>query len=360
MNQKTKKQRSPAIRNLLINVLFVPMKHFIIDEKSQKLRLDKFLVGKTDKTRSQIQRNILDQNILVNDKPAKVHQFLNFKDKVTVLDADPNRKKAEPKEPLRPETEAGKKEIKKAARVLREQKTLTPKVVKKTKDYVIIEKPSGLLVHVTSKNEPVTLVDWLIKKYPEIKKIADPESLKKRDKIYRPGIVHRLDKDVSGLMLIALNQDAFDYYKEQFKKKLIKKEYVALVYGKLPQPHDMIEFEISRKSTGGKMASHPKGSGKGKPAQTEYKVLQEFQKFSQVKINLHTGRTNQIRVHFMALKNPVAGDELYNIKSMKAKVHIPRILLHAHTLEFTDQSGQVQKFESEPPQEFEDVIKQLK
>jgi len=312
------------------------MKNFIIDEKSQKSRLDKFLVEKTTKTRSQIQKNILDQSVLVNDKPAKVHQFLNLKDKVTVLDFDPNRKKVEPKDPVRPGTEAGKKEAVKLIQIARSKNVPLPIVIKKTKDYLIIEKPSGLLVHATSKNEPNTLVAWLVKKYPEIKKIADPESLTKRDKIYRPGIVHRLDKDVSGLMLITLNQDSFEYYKDQFKKKLIKKEYTALVHGKLPQPHDMIEFEISRKSTGGKMASHPKGSGKGKIAQTEYKVLKEFQKFSQVHINLHTGRTNQIRVHFMALKNPVAGDQLYNLKSIKTKVSIPRVLLHASRLEFTD------------------------
>jgi len=336
------------------------MKHFIIDEKNQKVRLDKFLVEKTGKTRSQIQRNILNESILINDKPAKVHQFLNFKDKVTILDADPNRQKQEPKEPLRPDTEAGKKAIKLVARAARAMKVPIPKVVKKTKDYLIIEKPSGLLVHATSKDEPSTLVTWLVKKYPQIKKIADPEALKKRDKIYRPGIVHRLDKDVSGLMIIPLNQDAFEYYKEQFKQKLIKKQYTALVFGQLPQPHGLIEFEISRKSTGGKMASHPKGSGKGKYAQTEYNVVQQFSKFSLVEINLHTGRTNQIRVHFMALKNPVAGDELYNLKSLTSKVHIPRILLHANRLEFIDQNNKPQLFTSDLPKEFDDVIKQLK
>jgi len=320
------------------------MKHFIVEEKNHKARLDKFLVEKLQKTRSQIQKMITSEQILVNNKKAKVHQFLSIKDKVSIEDKE---KVTSNQQPV---TSKRKKILKK----------MIPKVIKKTKDYLIIEKPSGLLVHATSKDETDTLVNWLVEKYPEVKKIADVESLKKRDKIFRPGIVHRLDREVSGLMLIALNQDAYDYYKQQFQKRIVKKEYTALVFGHLPQPKDLIEFEIGRRAGGGRMAAHPKGSGLGKYAQTEYTVVREFQKCSLVTINLHTGRTNQIRVHFFALKNPIVGDSLYKLKQFKPKFSASRILLHANKLEFIDRTGATQTLESELPPAFDETIKQLK
>ncbi len=321
------------------------MKNFIVDEKYHKVRLDKFLVEKTKQTRSQIQKMITNEQILVNGKKAKVHQFLNIKDKVSLNSITP----VSLKESKTPEKDTSTKKV-----------NLKVKVLKKSKDYLIIEKPSGLLVHATSKNEPETLVNWLVAKYPEVKKIADPESLLKRDKIFRPGIVHRLDREVSGLMLIALNQTAYEYYKKQFQDRIVKKEYTALVYGHLPQPQDLIEFEISRKSAGGKMAAHPKGSGLGKYAITEYTVLQEFQKYTLVSVNILTGRTNQIRVHFLALKHPIVGDNLYKLKQYKPKFKPTRVMLHASKLSFIDQKGEEQKFESELPNEFTETFKLLK
>jgi len=323
------------------------MKYFIVDEKHNKFRLDKFLVEKLNSTRSQIQKMITTEQVLVNNKKAKVHQFLNFKDKISIND--------QPTVSLNsPKTTAPIK-TKKTKSI-----NYWVKVLKKTKDYLIIEKPAGLLVHATSKNEPETLVNWLVEKYPEVKKIADPEALLKRDKIFRPGIVHRLDREVSGLMLIALNQAAYEYFKLQFQKRIVKKEYTALVYGHLPQPKDIIEFEIGRKSSGGKMAAHPKGSGLGKYALTEYTVLREFQKYTLVNVNIHTGRTNQIRVHFLALKHPIVGDNLYKLKQYKPKFKPARLLLHASKLNFTDRNNKEQEFESELPAEFDATFKLLK
>lgn len=318
------------------------MKYFIVEEKNQNERLDKFLAEKLPDTRSQIKKAILEERVLINYKPAKVHQFLNLKDKVTVKDF------------------AGITKGKEKQSLPQNLNTPTPKIIKETDDYIVLEKPSGLLVHATSKGEPDTLVNWLVKKYPEIEKIADPVSLLKRDKTFRPGIVHRLDREVSGLMVIARNQNSFENLKDQFKNKSVIKEYTALVHGQLPDDSGTIDFEISRKSKGGKMAAHPYGSNKGRPAVTKYEVIKNFMHFTLVKIHLLTGRTNQIRVHFFALGNPVAGDTLYELKTKKPNVKIPRILLHASKLSFTDFKGDQQNFESSLPEEFSEVFDQLK
>lgn len=321
------------------------MKYFIVDENQANERLDKFLAEKLSETRSQIKKAILNERVLINDKPAKVHEFLNVKDKVTVKDFIVLKAVDKEKED----------EIKNENITF-----LEPKILKETDDYIVLEKPSGMLVHSTSKNEQDTLVHWLVKKYPEIEKIADPISLNKRDKIFRPGIVHRLDREVSGLMVIARTQTAFEDLKNQFKQKDIKKEYTTLVLGHLAEDKGLIDFEISRKTSGEKMAAHPANSNKGKPSLTEYEVIEKFLKFTLVKVNLLTGRTNQIRVHFFALGNPVAGDLLYTLKDKKPKVAIPRILLHANKLSFKDLHSEVQTFISELPEEFNQVISQLR
>jgi 23S rRNA pseudouridine1911/1915/1917 synthase len=321
------------------------MNYYIVEQAKNGERLDRFLVEKTKKTRSQLKKAILNGSILVNEETAKVHQFLKFKDKITVTDAEI--------------TPTFVKEKPKSVRKTTLEKHQLPKVIEKTKDYIIIEKPARLLVHATKTSKDATLVDWLVKKFPKIKKITDPTSLLKRDMIYRPGIVHRLDKDVSGLMLICLNQDSFDYYKQQFKTRKVQKEYTALVHGHLSKKHDTIEFEISRKATGGMMAAHPKNSDKGKPSITEYNVEQEFIKATLVKIKLLTGRTNQIRVHFLALGHPLAGDTLYKLRQ-KQNLQPERLLLHASQLSFVDQQGENQTFNSELPDKFTETINNLK
>ncbi|NQT49585.1 RluA family pseudouridine synthase [Candidatus Kuenenbacteria bacterium] len=325
------------------------MNEYIVNEKSAGERLDKFLTEKTEQTRSQIKRTILDGAILVNGKEAKVHQFLKLGDKVELQNvkikmqnhiSKINNQKNKPTL------------IERVKTFLTDDKSLQPKIIFKNNDYIILEKPAGLLVHATDTSTETTLVDWLINKFPEIQKVSDTVSLQKDDQTYRPGIVHRLDKDVAGLMLIARNQDAFDYFKQQFKLQKINKKYTALVHGQIEQDHDTIEFEISRSSQGKRMASHPKGSGKGRPAFTEFDVLDRTQKTTLVEITLHSGRTNQIRVHFMALGNPIVGDMVYKVSAFDNK-KTTKPLLHATKLSFTDQQGTEQAFESELPSEFQ-------
>lgn len=324
------------------------MKHFIVEDKFVKWRLDKFLTEKMGETRSQIKKQIEAGLVLINDKPAKVHQFLNLKDVIEIQNPTPHL--------MRGKTQNPNDEN------LAKEKIVFPiiNIIKKTPEYLIIEKPSGLLVHPTHENEQNTLVNWLVVKFPEIAKLGDTVSLSRKDKTFRPGIVHRLDREVSGLMLIPRTQDAFDYYKEQFKKRLVQKEYTALVIDDLPKDQGLIEFRIGRISSGGKMAAHAKNSPLGKPALTEYFVEKRFRKYTLVKINLLTGRTNQIRVHFLALGYPVVGDPVYQIKSLHDKSNLPRVFLHASHIAFTDRNGEKQSYASALPDELQTFLNRLK
>jgi len=337
---------------------------FLITDNEANLRLDIFLTQKLGQSRSQIQKQIKSGLVLINNKSAKVHQFLRKSDIVRVQ--SPNTKVQsfgktiinEDRLTAKPKTKLNIlsciKNVFKRSRL-----NLEPKIIYKDAQYLVLEKPSGLIVHETRKSEKNTLVNWLIKKFPEIAKISDPTALQNDENIFRPGIIHRLDKDVSGLMLVARTQTAFDYFKSQFKLKKIQKEYLALVHGQLPRLEGSINFEISRSSSGERMASHPEGSGLGKPAMTQYEVAQLYKNFTLVKARPQTGRTNQIRVHFLALGFPIVGDPYYQIKNIKSKVTPSRIFLHAHQLAFIDVNGQAKSFTSALPEELEKILENL-
>ncbi|MBI5254367.1 RluA family pseudouridine synthase [Candidatus Falkowbacteria bacterium] len=310
-------------------------------KEAEKKRLDVFLAETLGQTRSQIQKIIKSSVVFVNDKQEKANCVLKFGDKIVVNDAG--------KQPTT--------NVKSAV-----SNNLTqPAIIKETADYLVIEKPAGLIVHSAKENEP-SVVSWLIKKYPEIAKIADTESLVRDDETFRPGIIHRLDRDVSGLMLIAKTQNAFDFFKEQMRHKKIKKEYIALIHGKLDKSEGEINFEISRKADEPKMAAHPFGSGKGKPSLTTYETIQTFRNFTLVNALPITGRTNQLRVHFFALDHAIVGDKKYANKKdilQNEKLNISRPFLHAAKLTFTDPCGEQQTFESALPADLAAILKSI-
>lgn len=351
---------------------------YTVDPKYKNWRLDKFLTEKTGETRNQIQRQIKAGVVLVNGNKSKVHRFLAEKDEIEILNS-------------KPET-LNKSEIQnsksKGATPYSLQPTpsflqrlssfftpkLKPKIIAKTKDYLVIEKPAGMLVHSTFKNETNTVVDWLIKKFPKTKKLEDVSHVstgKGQNTPYRPGIIHRIDRDVSGLLLIPFNLNAFDNFKEQFKTRKIKKEYIALVHGQTPEDAGEIEFEISRSAEGKRMAAHPKNSGKGKPSVTKYTVIKRYNKFTLLKVEPQTGRTNQIRVHFFAIGHPIVGDKVYKrkIQSTKSKINLKyknknqidldRPFLHSNKLMFTDLQDNMQTYESKLPAELEEVLNKI-
>ncbi len=232
-----------------------------------------------------------------------------------------------------------------------------------------------MLVHPTQANEKGTLADWLVKKYPEIKNVGDSHSpctpsLAEGENL-RPGIVHRLDKDASGLLVVARNQQMFEHLKRQFQDRAVEKQYLVLVYGKIPSNEGIIDFEIDRGQEG-KMVARPKldklkikNVGKeqpGREAITEFWVEKRFSRFTLVSVKIHTGRTHQIRVHFFAYGHPVVGDRLYFNKKLfkKSDKKIERLFLHAEKLCFNDLDGEKKCFESALPEDLQLFLKNLK
>lgn len=237
------------------------------------------------------------------------------------------------------------------------------KIIAETADYLVIEKPAGILVHPTQAKESSTITDWLVKRYPKIKKVGDsPE---------RPGIVHRLDKEASGLLVIAKTQPMFVFLKKQFQERGTEKEYSVLVYGKVEKEDGRIDFAIDR-GKDGRMVSRPKidrlkveKAGKeqsGKEAVTEFWVEKRFVRFTLLRVKIHTGRTHQIRVHMFAYNHPVVGDELYFNKKLikKSEINLGRLFLHAAKLCFSDLSEEKKCFESGLPVELKNYLTALK
>jgi 23S rRNA pseudouridine1911/1915/1917 synthase len=245
------------------------------------------------------------------------------------------------------------------------------KIIKETKDYLVIEKEAGVIVHPGSGIEDLTLIEEIAKKYPKIKKVGDDP--------LRPGIVHRLDREASGLMVIALNQKSFLDLKKQFQDREIVKEYKVLVYGQIEKEKGTIDFPIKRAASGHKMAAMPKSNGDNyknprargnmiasldaREAISSFKVEKKFINYTLLKVNIKTGRTHQIRVHMFAYGHPVVGDSLYCTKKTTAKnkkLNLNRIFLVAQKLEFTDLKGEKQSIGIDLPPDLSEFLSKIK
>ncbi|MDP2944415.1 MAG: RNA pseudouridine synthase [bacterium] len=248
---------------------------------------------------------------------------------------------------------------------------LIPKIIAATSEYLVINKPAGLAVHAGGNLTEPTLADWLIANYKKIKDVGD-------DPI-RPGLVHRLDKEVSGLMVIAKTQASFDNLKNQFQEREINKEYVALVHGRVAKDFGAINFPITRSQEGYRMAALPSGSEdllsrrhpkdrdqgnisswlKSRAALTEFEVLKRFVNYTLLKVSLKTGRTHQIRVHFFAYGYPLVGDNLYCTKKTELKnkkLNLGRVFLVANHLSFRDLKGVTRDFRIDLPEELQAAL----
>ncbi len=220
-----------------------------------------------------------------------------------------------------------------------------PEIIYESEHFLVVAKPAGLQVHgakvagIPRAAGGPTLVDWLLARYPEIKDVGD-------DPATRPGIVHRLDKETSGVMLVARDKTGFDYLKDLFKKREIKKTYLAVVEGMFKDNTGVIDAPIGLRNGTTKRTVH--GGRMAKEAVTEYKVVGTFGTSSVLEVYPKTGRTHQIRVHLASIGHPVVGDRLYG------GGQAPRMLLHALSLEFTAPDGKRVKFEADPsyPQGF--------
>lgn len=323
-------------------------KSITIDEKGQGQRLDHFLVAEMPElSRSKVQKLIKDGMVAVNGKLPTVHQFLKTEDQIEILVKPLSLPKKEIKKDKANKRPAKDFSVEKANALWKKIK-----IVDDTPDYLVIEKPSGLLVHPTDKKETDTLIDWAEKNYPEVAKIGDEPG--------RAGIVHRLDKEVSGLMVIPKTQDAFEHFKRLFKTRQMGKHYTALVHGRIDRDEGEIDFPIGRSSSKpGLYAAMAKNSEEGRPSKTIFHVLQKFINYTLLEVEIMTGRTHQIRVHMLAYGHPVVGDVLY-AKKLAEKSHCPRIFLHATRLAFVDPSGEKKEYESELPGGLKDFLKKVK
>jgi 23S rRNA pseudouridine1911/1915/1917 synthase len=227
-------------------------------------------------------------------------------------------------------------------------------------EFIVINKPVGLIVHGAEHIKEETLVTELLKDFPEIAKVGDdPE---------RPGLMHRLDKMVSGLMVIARTPVSFDNLKSQFQNRQVEKIYTALAYGKIEKDEGEINFPIERSAKGFKMAALPltiKGEKNeiGRNAISEFFVLKRFINYTLLKVKIKTGRTHQIRVHLAAYGHPLVGDDLYGTKKTcekNKKLKTERIFLAATELSFKNLAGEKQSFKIDLPDDFQSMLKTIK
>lgn len=219
-------------------------------------------------------------------------------------------------------------------------------------DILVINKPAGLIVHEVNEGdvEP-TLVDAIVKHVPTIKNVGDDP--------VRPGIVHRLDRDVSGVMVIAKTPESFETLKAAFKERTVVKEYIALVYGQLPKEFDTITLNIGRSQRSGRMVGRPT-SQDGMEAITDYEVIERFRTATLAKVNIKTGRMHQIRAHMFAVGHPVVGDTLHTRVMKKIRpIELGRVFLHAAKLTIPMLDGSSKTFEAPMPNELTDLLAKM-
>lgn len=321
------------------------------------MRLDLHLTKKYPQySRAHLQKLIKSRAVLVNKKIVTPHYNLKPSDKITEKITPPEKIDLSP------------------------DKLIKLNIIFEDKNYLVINKPSGLVVHPSESVKSHTLVNALIAHYPPIKTVGDhnpnseirilnSEFRPPTSDLRRPGIVHRLDKDVSGLMVIPKTQSAFNNLKQQFKNHKIKKQYTALVKGNLKKDTGQITLEIGRSSKGYKMLAYPpklpgrtgerRGTKTPKQAITKYKIIKRFNNHTLLKIQTLTGRTHQIRVHLHAINHPIVGDSIYRTKKIKSKISFERVFLHADYLEFKNLENKTKKFKLELPKKLKNILNKL-
>lgn len=302
-------------------------------KQPNRQRLDIFLTAElADISRSQIQKLVKLGQVKVNDKVAEVHHWLKAGDIIEYITS--KKTKADPKTTKR-----------------------SLEIKFEDDDVVVVDKPSGLLVHPTQRKETDTLIALLLKAYPQLKKFNDP---------IRPGLVHRLDKDVSGLMIIALNQKSFAHLKQQFQDRTMDKRYTALVHGKVLKDVGTITTNLQRdKKTGLTKALSAKVAhdelSEGREAVTHYEVKVRFVNYTLLEIKLVTGRTHQIRAHLQSVGHGIVGDTLYVTADIrkKKKIFLPRPFLHASSLQWQQLDGTTKKCTCPLPSELKKFLATL-
>lgn len=290
-------------------------------ENDAGLRIDKYLSEQiSDRSRSFISTLIKDGNVLVNDKVVSKSYVLKDNDIV-------------------------KASVPEAVEYIAEAEDIPLDIVYEDSDLIVVNKPKGMVVHPAAGNYSGTLVNALM--------FHCKGQLSGINGVLRPGIVHRIDKNTSGLLVVAKNDVAHNSLAAQLKEHSVKREYRAIAYGRFKELEGRVDLPIGRdQNDRKKMTVTYKNS---KNAVTNYKVLEELNGFSYISCVLETGRTHQIRVHMAHLGHPLAGDDVYGPKKLITSLNGQ--CLHAKTLGFVHPvSGEYMEFDSELPQYFTDFL----
>lgn len=299
------------------------METYIVKQEEQGKRLDTYISNQNnDLTRTAVQRLIEQEKILVNGKKQKVAYKVTEGDMVTIE-----------------ETEAKTIELK--------AQEIPIDIIYEDSDIIVVNKPKGMVVHPANGNPDGTLANAIM--------AICKDSLSGIGGEIRPGIVHRLDKDTSGLLIVAKNDKAHVNMSEQIKNHEVKKTYIALVRGIVKENEATIDMPIGRSRSDRKKMAVDKN---GRNAVTHIKVLKRYDKYTLLEINIETGRTHQIRVHLSHIGYPIIGDYIYS--NGKNEFGVIGQCLHAKCLEFKHPvTGKEMKLEAPLPDYFENILKKL-
>ncbi len=291
-------------------------------ENNEDTRLDSYIVMKNPElTRSAVQRLLDEGNILVNNEIKKNSYKVRIGDVIEISIPEPKDAKIEAQD-------------------------IPIEIVYEDNDIIVVNKPKGLVVHPANGNPDGTLVNAILN--------ICGDSLSGIGGEKRPGIVHRLDKDTSGLLIVAKNDKAHLNMSEQIKDRKVVKKYVALVKGVIEEDEATINMPIGRSKSDRKKMAVDK---QGKEAVTHFKVIKRYNKYTLLDIKIDTGRTHQIRVHMAEIGHPVVGDEVYS--NGKNEFGVKGQMLHAKSLDFCHPiTGKKLHFEADLPEYFKDVLKQ--
>lgn len=299
------------------------MEKYIVEKEEKGKRLDSYIANKSEKiTRTFAEKLIKNGEVLVNNKKQKVAYKINEGDIITI-------------------------EKQEAKDIKLKAQNIPVDIIYEDDDIIVVNKPKGMVVHPANGNPDGTLVNAIM--------AICKDSLSGIGGEIRPGIVHRLDKDTSGLLIIAKNDEAHVNVSEQIKNHEVKKTYIALVRGIIKENEATIDMPIGRSTSDRKKMAVNK---KGKNAITHIKVLKRYDKYTLVEVNIETGRTHQIRVHLSYIGYPIIGDATYS--NGKNEFNVQGQCLHAKKLEFVHPiTGKKMELEAPLPQYFQEIINTL-